>query len=152
MRSRSSLTICSRPRACRSGPRSSTWASWSNMERPARSSPIRASGAPRTISPAATADRSEVMQQQTGHTLKAFDEDIEHLRGLITEMGQLAHAAIREAMRCLVEGDVVAAAKVVEDDKKIDALEIEAEKRVVRLIALRAPMAGDLRDAVAALK
>jgi len=92
------------------------------------------------------------MQQQTGHTLKAFDEDIEHLRGLITEMGQLAHAAIREAMRCLVEGDVVAAAKVVEDDKKIDALEIEAEKRVVRLIALRAPMAGDLRDAVAALK
>jgi phosphate transport system protein len=92
------------------------------------------------------------MQQQTGHTLKAFDEDIEHLRGLITEMGQLAHAAIREAMRCLVEGDIVAAAKVVEDDKKIDALEIEAEKRVVRLIALRAPMAGDLRDAVAALK
>jgi len=92
------------------------------------------------------------MQQQTGHTLKAFDEDIERLRGLIMEMGQLAQKAIREAMRCLVEQDIDAALRVVERDKEIDALEIETEKRVVQLIALRAPMAGDLRDAVAALK
>ena len=92
------------------------------------------------------------MQQQTGHTLKAFDEDIERLRGLIMEMGQLAQKALREAMRCLVEQDVDAALRVVERDKEIDALEIETEKRVVQLIALRAPMAGDLRDAVAALK
>jgi phosphate transport system protein len=92
------------------------------------------------------------MQQQSGHTLKAFDEDIERLRGLIGEMGRLAHEAIREAMRCLVEGDVEGAAEVVEQDKKLDALEIETERRVVQLIALRAPMAGDLRDAVAALK
>jgi phosphate transport system protein len=93
-----------------------------------------------------------MMQQQTGHTLKAFDDDINRLRGLISEMGQLAHNAIREAMRCLVERDVEAALRVVERDKEIDALEIETEKRVVQLIALRAPMAGDLRDAVAALK
>jgi len=92
------------------------------------------------------------MQQQTGHTLKAFDEDIERLRGLIGEMGRLAHGAIREAMRCLVERDTEAALKVVAEDKKIDALEVETERRVVQLIALRAPMAGDLRDAVAALK
>ena len=45
------------------------------------------------------------MQQQTGHTLKAFEEDIDRLRGLISEMGQKAHEAIREAMRCLVERD-----------------------------------------------
>ena len=92
------------------------------------------------------------MQQQTGHTLKAFDEDIDRLRGLISEMGQLAHAAIRESMRCLIERDTEGALRVVERDKEIDRLEIETEKRVVQLIALRAPMAGDLRDAVAALK
>ena len=92
------------------------------------------------------------MQQQSGHTIKAFDEDIERLRGLISEMGQLAHQAIREAMRCLVERDTEGAVRVVERDKEIDALEIETERRVVQLIALRAPMAGDLRDAVAALK
>ena len=92
------------------------------------------------------------MQQQTGHTIKAFDEDIDRLRGLISEMGQMAHAAIREAMRCLIERDTEGAQRVVERDKEIDRLEIETEKRVVQLIALRAPMAGDLRDAVAALK
>jgi len=92
------------------------------------------------------------MQQQTGHTLKAFDDDLDRLRRLISEMGQLAQQAIREAMRCLVERDIEAAKMVVEEDKKLDALEIETERRVVQLIALRAPMAGDLRDAVAALK
>lgn len=93
------------------------------------------------------------MQQQTsGHTLKAFDDDLNRLRALIGEMGALAEQAIGEAMRCLVERDVEGAAQLVEDDRKLDALEIETEKRVVQLIALRAPMAGDLRDAVAALK
>ena len=88
----------------------------------------------------------------TGHTLKAFDEDLDRLRALISEMGGLAEHAIRESMRCLVERDVDGASAIVEDDKKIDALEVETEKRAVQLIALRAPMAADLRDIVAALK
>ena len=92
------------------------------------------------------------MQQASGHTLKAFDEDIERLRALISQMGGLAEHAIAEAMRCLMQRDVEAAAHVVEEDKKLDALEIETERRAVQLIALRAPMAGDLRDVVAALK
>ena len=92
------------------------------------------------------------MQQASGHTLKAFDEDIERLRALISQMGGLAEHAIGEAMRCLVQRDVDGADKVVENDKKLDALEVETERRAVQLIALRAPMAGDLRDVVAALK
>ena len=92
------------------------------------------------------------MLQASGHTLKAFDEDIERLRALISQMGGLAEHAIQEAMRCLVQRDVEGAAQIVMDDKKLDALEVETEKRAVQLIALRAPMAGDLRDVVAALK
>ncbi|HEX8838834.1 MAG TPA: phosphate signaling complex protein PhoU [Sphingomicrobium sp.] len=92
------------------------------------------------------------MQQSTGHTLKAFDQDIERLRALISQMGGLAEHAIDEAMRCLTQRDVEAAAEVVQNDKKLDALEIETERRAVQLIALRAPMASDLRDVVAALK
>jgi phosphate transport system protein len=92
------------------------------------------------------------MQQVSGHTLKAFDEDIERLRALISQMGGLAEHAIGEAMRCLIQRDVEAAARIVEEDKKLDQLEIETERRAVQLIALRAPMAGDLRDVVAALK
>jgi phosphate transport system protein len=92
------------------------------------------------------------MQQVSGHTLKAFDEDIERLRALISQMGGLAEHAIDEAMRCLVQRDLEGAALVVQEDKKLDVLEIETERRAVQLIALRAPMAGDLRDVVAALK
>ncbi len=43
------------------------------------------------------------MQQHSGHTLKAFDEDIDRLRALISQMGGLAEHAIGEAMRCLVD-------------------------------------------------
>jgi phosphate transport system protein len=92
------------------------------------------------------------MQQTSGHTLKAFDEDIERLRALISQMGGFAEHAIQEAMRCLIQRDVEGAERVVEDDKKLDLLEVETERRAVQLIALRAPMAGDLRDVVAALK
>src|SRR3569832_953378 len=92
------------------------------------------------------------MQQASGHTLKAFDDDIERLRALISQMGGLAEHSLQEAMRCLVQRDTAGAELVVAGDKKLDALEVETERRAVQLIALRAPMAGDLRDVVAALK
>jgi phosphate transport system protein len=88
----------------------------------------------------------------SGHTIKAFDEDLDRLRALISQMGGLAEHAIRESMRCLIQRDLDGAQAIVADDKKLDALEIETERRAVQLLALRAPMAGDLRDVVAAIK
>jgi phosphate transport system protein len=88
----------------------------------------------------------------SGHTIKAFDDELDQLRGSIAQMGGLAEEAIKEAMRALVQRDTEAAARVVENDKKIDALEAEVERTAVQIIALRAPMADDLRDVVAALK
>jgi len=86
------------------------------------------------------------------HTVKAFDEDITRLRGLIAEMGGLAEVSINEALDALVRGDEVLAEQIVARDKKIDALEMEVDKLAVRVIALRAPMADDLREVIAALK
>ncbi len=86
------------------------------------------------------------------HTVKAFDEDITRLRGLIAEMGGLAEVAIAEALDSLIRGDEELGDKVVARDKKIDALETEVDKLAVRIIALRAPMADDLREVIAALK
>jgi phosphate transport system protein len=88
----------------------------------------------------------------TEHTLKAFDEDITRLRGLIAEMGGLAELGIQEAMQALISGDQDLARQVVERDKKLDKLETEVDDMAVRVIALRAPMADDLREIVAALK
>ena len=62
------------------------------------------------------------------HTVKAFDEDITRLRGLIAEMGGLAEVAIQEAMQALVTGDEELAAGVVERDLKLDRLESEVDE------------------------
>ena len=86
------------------------------------------------------------------HTVKAFDEDITRLRGLIAEMGGLSEAAIAQSLEALIKGDDELADRVVKGDKKIDALESEIDKLAVRIIALRAPMADDLREVIAALK
>ena len=86
------------------------------------------------------------------HTVKAFDEDITRLRGLIAEMGGLAEVAIQQALQALVQGDEELAAEIVERDAKLDALETEVDAMAVRILALRAPMADDLREIVAALK
>ncbi|MBA4753934.1 MAG: phosphate signaling complex protein PhoU [Sphingobium sp.] len=86
------------------------------------------------------------------HTIKAFDEEIDRLRGLIAEMGGRAEAAIESAMIALQRQDLALAAQVVAEDKRIDAIEAEVEKLVIQVIALRAPMANDLRDVIAALK
>lgn len=86
------------------------------------------------------------------HTVKAFDEDITRLRGLIAEMGGLAEVAIHESLDALVRGDQALADSVVARDKRIDTLETEVDKLAVRIIALRAPMADDLREVIAALK
>jgi phosphate transport system protein len=86
------------------------------------------------------------------HTVKAFDEDITRLRGLIAQMGGMAEVAVQNAMDALVKGDDALAEQVIADDKKLDALESEVDKLAVRIIALRAPMADDLREVIAALK
>jgi phosphate transport system protein len=86
------------------------------------------------------------------HTVKAFDSDITRLRGLIGEMGGLAELSIAEAMEALVNGREDLAEKVRQRDKRIDMLEGEVDRLAVRVIALRAPMADDLREVIAALK
>ena len=86
------------------------------------------------------------------HTVKAFDDEIGELRGHIADMGGRAEMAITLAMQALVKRDLELARKVIADDKAIDRLETEVEKLAVRIIALRAPMADDLREVIAALK
>ena len=82
----------------------------------------------------------------------AIQAEITRLRGLITEMGGLAETALEGALDALIRGDEVLAERIVADDRKLDALESEVDRLAVKIIALRAPMADDLREVIAALK
>ena len=86
------------------------------------------------------------------HTVKAFDEDITRLRGLIAEMGGLAEVSVNEAMDALVRGNQDLARAVIQRDKRIDGFEMEVDRLAIRILALRAPMADDLREVIASLK
>ncbi len=92
------------------------------------------------------------MTQPSAHTVKSFDEDIDRLRTRISEMGGIAEAQIAAAIDALVRRDVDAAADVVAGDGQLDAMEAEAEREAVTLLALRAPMADDLREIISAIK
>ena len=85
------------------------------------------------------------------HILSAFDRDIEEIQDLMLRMGGLVESALRDAVTALEMGDLELAAKVRENDKEIDALELETRNQIERLIALRAPAASDLRTALSIL-
>ncbi len=92
------------------------------------------------------------MASEPQHVIRSFDQELARLRDLISEMGGIVEAQVAGAARAVLDRDSAAAAQVMEEDKRVDALEQEVEQFVIRTLALRQPMAGDLRQVVAALK
>ena len=86
------------------------------------------------------------------HIVKAYDEELRHLNNTIMEMGGIAEHQIAAAIQSVIKRDSELAAGVVEEDDRVDELEHEVASFSVRLLALRQPMASDLRNIVAALK
>ncbi len=92
------------------------------------------------------------MSDPTGHIVKSFEQELHRLRDLLTEMGGIVESQVALATKALVSHDNEVAARVVAEDPSIDRLEREVESFVIRMLALRQPMANDLRQIVAALK
>ncbi|HYG28288.1 MAG TPA: phosphate signaling complex protein PhoU [Caulobacteraceae bacterium] len=86
------------------------------------------------------------------HIVRSFDDELGQITAEVARMGGLAEAQISEALDCVLRRDVKLAEQVRERDRQLDQLELEIERKAIRLIALRQPMANDLRHAVAALK
>jgi len=86
------------------------------------------------------------------HIVKAYTEEIAQLTGLVAEMGGYAQAAVADATEALRRRDGGLAAAVIERDKRLDAMESQVANLVIRILALRQPMAVDLRTVVASLK
>ena len=88
----------------------------------------------------------------TDHTVKSFGEQLEALSALVAQMGGLAEAQFASAIEAISRRDSVAAERAVGGDARIDEIQIEIEERALKLLALRQPMAVDLRETLAAIK
>lgn len=86
------------------------------------------------------------------HTVRAFSQDLEQMTGDLARMGGLAEDLLTDALRAIVDQDTSLADTVVARDVQIDDLQVEVEKKIHRLLALRQPLANDLRQTIAALK
>jgi phosphate transport system protein len=92
------------------------------------------------------------MNQDSRHIVTSFEGDLKKLRDMITGMGGLVERAVADATSALLGHDAAVAARVVEMDSGIDAEERSVEQFAVQLLALRQPVADDLRQVVSSLK
>ncbi|MBL0162438.1 MAG: phosphate signaling complex protein PhoU [Xanthomonadales bacterium] len=92
------------------------------------------------------------MNTSSDHIIKSYDTELTRLTGEIVSMGELAVKQLEAAIDVVERRDERAAQRVVDNDDAIDRMEQDVSHDVVRLLALRAPMAGDLRNVFAALR
>ena len=86
------------------------------------------------------------------HTVKAYGDELNQLTAEVARMGGLAEAQVADAVESVARRDVALARAVVERDARLDAMHRDIEKRAIRLIALRQPVASDLRRTLSAMK
>jgi phosphate transport system protein len=86
------------------------------------------------------------------HTVRAYDEELDAITAELARMGGLAEAEVADAIKAIATRDMALATSVIARDEKLDGLEMDIERKAVRLIALRQPVADDLRRTVAAIK
>src|SRR4030065_2950333 len=81
-----------------------------------------------------------------------FDDELKILRERILKLGCMVENAIRDSVKALVERDSELSKEVIKKDHLINALDVGIDEECVRLIALRQPMARDLRFITTAMK
>ena len=91
-------------------------------------------------------------QNPPSHTVRAFSEELDNLANEVARMGGLVESQVADVITAVVRRDTELADSVVKRDAEVDAMQHHIEKQVIRLFALRQPLASDLRANVAALK
>ncbi len=92
------------------------------------------------------------MASDAEHIVKSYEVELNRLRTLISDMGGMVEHQVSDACDAVLNGNGEAATSAISEDPKVDAAEKEIEQFVIKLLALRQPMAGDLRQIVSSLK
>jgi phosphate transport system protein len=79
------------------------------------------------------------------HISKQFDTELESIRASVLQMGGLVESQIKSAVESLVNSDVNLMNRVIEDDHRVNAMEVKIDEACSQMIARRQPTAGDLR-------
>lgn len=90
--------------------------------------------------------------KESAHIVTAVDSDLGQIETLLLEMGGLVEAQIADGVQALITRDVEAGQRVRRKDRQVDAFESKIDELAIRFIAMRQPMAVDLRRVVTALK
>ena len=88
----------------------------------------------------------------TDHISRRFNAELEDLRNSVLKMGGLVETQLSKAISAIVSGDSALGLKVANDDYQVNALEVAIDEECSRILATRAPAAGDLRLIVAIIK
>jgi phosphate transport system protein len=88
----------------------------------------------------------------TEHTVKSYGDELNHLTAEVARMGGMAEEQVADSVICIARRDVNLAQNIIQRDDKLDMLQADIERKTIKLIALRQPVAQDLRRAVAAMK
>ena len=88
----------------------------------------------------------------TGHISRRFNKDLENLRNNVLAMGGLVESQLAQAIAAVVSGDSELGLQVARDDYKVNKMEVAIDEECGRILATRAPAAGDLRLIVAIIK
>ena len=86
------------------------------------------------------------------HIVRSYEEELNQLAAEVVRMGGLAEAQVNDSIQAFARRDVAMAQAMIGRDGKLDAMEADIERAAIRMIALRQPMANDLRRAVGAMK
>jgi phosphate transport system protein len=86
------------------------------------------------------------------HTSRRFNEDLEQVRSKVLAMGGLVEEQLRRAMTALADADSSLGRAVAHEDHKVNGMELSIDEECSRILATRAPAAGDLRMVVATIK
>jgi phosphate transport system protein len=86
------------------------------------------------------------------HIVKSYEDELNALTAETARLGGLTEAQVSDAIASVTRRDQALAGEVITRDSRLDELQLDIERKAIRLIALRQPMANDLRRTVAAMK